>query len=141
MASFSFTKRPLYSRSGSLSNPMNRQEQTDTRTERHFADKGRRIEKVNRPRPPTGFTVSGRGRCGAAAGLDRPAASALILGWGALDEGKTQASDGWRDRRDTPQKKFYWRPDTNSIGEIIKGRLGRSYEAAELDRLRHKRHK
>ena len=33
------------------------------------------------------------------------------------------------------------REDTNSIGEIIKGRLGRSYEAAEIDRLRHKRHK
>jgi hypothetical protein len=29
--------------------------------------------------------------------------------------------------------------DTNSIGEIIKGRLGRSYEATELDQLRHKR--
>ncbi len=35
---------------------------------------------------------------------------ALILGWGALDEGKNEASDGRRDGRGTASEKFYWRP-------------------------------
>lgn len=36
--------------------------------------------------------------------------SVLILGWGALDEGENQASDGRREGRRTASEKFYWRP-------------------------------
>ena len=35
---------------------------------------------------------------------------ALILRWGALDEGKNQASDMGFDGRGTASEKFYWRP-------------------------------
>ena len=44
------------------------------------------------------------------AGLTARRASALILGWGALDEGENQASDGRFDGRGTLQEKFHWRP-------------------------------
>ena len=37
-------------------------------------------------------------------------ASALILGWGAFDEGENQALDGRREGRGTASEKFYWRP-------------------------------
>jgi len=36
--------------------------------------------------------------------------TALILGWGALDEGENQASDGRREGCGTASEKFYWRP-------------------------------
>ena len=42
--------------------------------------------------------------------MTAPLASALILGWGALDEGKNQVSDGRREGRGTASEKFYWRP-------------------------------
>ena len=69
------------------------------------ADKGQRIENVNRPRSSQPAFRSGR------TGLrGSRRASALILGWGALDEGNDEASDIRFDRRGRLQKKFYWRP-------------------------------
>jgi hypothetical protein len=44
------------------------------------------------------------------AALTARRASALILGWGALEEGENEASDGRRDGRGTLEEKFHWRP-------------------------------
>ena len=44
------------------------------------------------------------------AGLTIWQPSALILGWGALDEGENQASDGGCEGRGTLEEKFHWRP-------------------------------
>lgn len=57
----------------------------NARTERPFADKDRRIEKVNRSRPAE--QRAGRrdeGDCVAAAGLDRPAGISFHSGVGCL---------------------------------------------------------
>jgi hypothetical protein len=71
---------------------------------RPIADKGRRVEKVScaHPRRAAASRQS--------AGLTTRPLSALILGWGALDEGENEASNMGFDGRGTPQKKFYWRP-------------------------------
>ena len=53
-------------------------------TGRPVADKGRRIEKVNRPRPAGRVSGCWAGLAAATTGLDRPAGIGLILGWGAL---------------------------------------------------------
>jgi hypothetical protein len=42
--------------------------------------------------------------------ISRPEPPDLILGWGALDEGKNQAPDGRFDSRRALAEKFYWRP-------------------------------
>jgi hypothetical protein len=71
----------------------------------------RRIEKVNPPSP--GDRLSDQ-RAGAISrpprGLAARRASALILGWGPLDEGGNQALDGRREGRGTASEKFYWHP-------------------------------
>ena len=53
---------------------------------------------------------------GQPSGLTAQRASALILGWGVLDEGENQASDGRREGRGTASEKFYWRPIARSQG-------------------------
>lgn len=44
------------------------------------------------------------------AALTARRASALILGWGALDEGENEASDGRFDGRGPASEKVCWRP-------------------------------
>ena len=76
--------------------------------------------RSNAPAPPTGFPIS---RAGAIArqppGLTARRASALILGWGALDEGENQASDGRREGGGTASEKFYWRPVVTACNKSL----------------------
>jgi hypothetical protein len=88
-----------------------------TGTGKPFADKGRRIEKVNRPRATDRLSVrKGGSECGAAAELDHPAGIAFILRQGALDEGENQGLDGRREPHGTASEKFYRGPITPTLG-------------------------
>jgi hypothetical protein len=68
-----------------------------------------RIERGESNCRPTGFRI-GIELWGQPPVLTAPRPSALIVWWGALDEGENQASDGWREGRGTLQEKFHWRP-------------------------------
>jgi hypothetical protein len=114
-----FATRPLYSRGRRLSIPMNRHLGLPTfltplaGTGAPSADKGQRIEKVNRPRPrlagfPNLAPLSPSSRH--PAGLTAPQRSGLIQGWGAVDEGENNASNDRREGRSTVSEKFNWRP-------------------------------
>ena len=124
---------PLYTEGRRLSNPhepagwtVNLQA-ARAKTGRAVADNGRRIEKVKCRRP--GWPASGPARVPRhPSGFTTRPPSALILGWGALDdaarphpnplrrerglgdEGKNEASDMGFDGRGTLHEKFHWRP-------------------------------
>jgi len=63
-------------------------------------------------------------------------ASALILGWGALDEGENQASDGRREGRGTASEKPHWRPVAPTFLSATKGLLGVESVRGEYAKLR-----
>ena len=95
-----------------------------------FADKAEESRRSIAPPRRPAFRTAERGDY--AAMRQPPAltawrASALILGWGALDEGENQASDGRREGRGTASEKFYWRSVALSLlrnqpfGQYVQG--------------------
>lgn len=95
------------------------------KTGKPLADEGERIEKANRPRSADRLSDQrDGGDVRHSPGLAARRASALILGWGALDEGENQASDGRCDGRGTLQKKFYWRPVAPTFSDRCLGSVG-----------------
>ena len=62
---------------------------------------------------------------------------ALILGWGASDEGKNQVSDARREGRGTASEEFYWRPvaptsSTFHVNSLRENDMGRPQSHSAL---------